>query len=168
MTVIIVAGDLFLLVFSMDSRESFEEVIRLREQILETKLSATANSSGARKRSPNLRVPMVIVGNKCDKDMRWVTSHSASDWHFDLFRSAIFPVCFYIWQIDHFRVRNKKKKLKNYLCLVFWRRLSSILKVLAFDSLFCPSFVFIIGANFIYFPLVFMDLSHNFFYSFLN
>ncbi|KAL0271161.1 UNVERIFIED_CONTAM: hypothetical protein PYX00_008348 [Menopon gallinae] len=52
-------GDLFLLVFSMDSRESFEEVVRLREQILETKLSA--------------KIPMVIVGNKCDKDMRTVS-----------------------------------------------------------------------------------------------
>jgi len=67
----IVSGDLFLLVFSMDLRESFEEVIRLREQILETKMSATANSSGGRRsRVPHLRVPMVIVGNKCDKEMR--------------------------------------------------------------------------------------------------
>ena len=66
-------GDLFVLVFSMDSRESFEEVVRLREQILETKLSAcaSANSSGSgRKKTPLPRVPMVIVGNKCDKDMR--------------------------------------------------------------------------------------------------
>ncbi|EEB17515.1 dexras1, putative [Pediculus humanus corporis] len=70
-------GDLFLLVFSMDSRESFEEVIRLREQILETKLSATVNSSGVRKRSTNLRVPMVIVGNKCDKEMKTVTLDEA-------------------------------------------------------------------------------------------
>lgn len=57
----------------MDSRESFEEVMRLREQILETKLSAcaSANSSGSgRKKAPLPRVPMVIVGNKCDKDMR--------------------------------------------------------------------------------------------------
>lgn len=65
-------GDLFLLVFSMDSRESFEEVVRLREQILETKLSASTNNMGGRKRAPNLKIPMVIVGNKCDKDMRWV------------------------------------------------------------------------------------------------
>jgi len=57
----------------MDSRESFEEVVRLREQILETKLSAcsSANSSGSgRKKTPLPRVPMVIVGNKCDKEMR--------------------------------------------------------------------------------------------------
>ena len=70
---ILFAGDLFVLVFSMDSRESFEEVVRLREQILETKLSAcvSANSSGGgRKKAPLPRVPMVIVGNKCDKDMR--------------------------------------------------------------------------------------------------
>lgn len=68
-----ISGDIFLLVFSMDSRESFEEVVRLREQILETKLSAcaSANSSGSgRKKASLSRVPMVIVGNKCDKDMR--------------------------------------------------------------------------------------------------
>lgn len=59
----------------MDLRESFEEVIRLREQILETKLSATANSSGARRRAPHLRVPMVIVGNKCDKDMKYASKY---------------------------------------------------------------------------------------------
>ena len=53
----------------MDSRESFEEVIRLREQILETKLSAISGSSGRSKK--NLpKVPMVIAGNKCDKDVK--------------------------------------------------------------------------------------------------
>lgn len=53
----------------MDSRESFEEVIRLREQILETKLSAIAGSSGRSKK--NLpKVPMVIAGNKCDREMK--------------------------------------------------------------------------------------------------
>ncbi|GFG36317.1 hypothetical protein Cfor_00842, partial [Coptotermes formosanus] len=76
-------GDLFVLVFSMDSRESFEEVVRLREQILETKLSAcaSANSSGSgRKKTPLPRVPMVIVGNKCDKDMRTVSADEASSY----------------------------------------------------------------------------------------
>lgn len=59
------AGDLFVLVFSMEVRESFEEVIRLREQILETKLSASGRS---KKHQP--KVPMVIAGNKCDRDVR--------------------------------------------------------------------------------------------------
>lgn len=57
----------------MDSRETFEEAIRLREQILETKLSAcvTANSGGALGRKRNMpRVPMLLAGNKCDKDMK--------------------------------------------------------------------------------------------------
>ncbi|XP_067143482.1 GTP-binding protein Rhes-like [Centruroides vittatus] len=44
-------GDGFVLVYSVDSNESFEEVRRLRELVLETRASA---------------VPMVIVGNKCD------------------------------------------------------------------------------------------------------
>lgn len=64
------AGDLFVLVFSMDSRESFEEVIRLREQILETKLSAISGSGGGRSSRKNFKVPMVIAGNKSDRDMK--------------------------------------------------------------------------------------------------
>ncbi|XP_049779672.1 GTP-binding protein Rhes [Schistocerca cancellata] len=74
-------GDLFVLVFSMDSRESFEEVVRLREQILETKLSACASansSSSSRKKAAMPRVPMVIAGNKCDKEMRTVTVEEAT------------------------------------------------------------------------------------------
>ena len=60
-----------MLVFSMDSRESFEEVIRLREQILETKLSAISGSGGGRSSRKNLpKVPMVIAGNKSDRDMK--------------------------------------------------------------------------------------------------
>lgn len=64
-----VSGDLFVLVFSMDSRESFEEVIRLREQILETKMSAAANSGGRASKRNIPRVPMAIAGNKCDKEL---------------------------------------------------------------------------------------------------
>lgn len=66
------SGDLFVIVFSMDSKETFEEAIRLREQILETKLSAGGSSnSGALTRKKQLpRVPMVLAGNKSDKDMK--------------------------------------------------------------------------------------------------
>ncbi|XP_013196051.1 GTP-binding protein Rhes [Amyelois transitella] len=69
-------GDLFVLVFSMDSRESFEEVIRLREQILETKASATSGASRGRRQIP--RVPMAIAGNKCDRDLKTVQPEEAS------------------------------------------------------------------------------------------
>ncbi|XP_055845515.1 GTP-binding protein Rhes [Episyrphus balteatus] len=62
-------GDIFVLVFSMDSRESFEEVVRLREQILETKWSA---QSGGRSKKNLPKVPMVIAGNKCERDMKTV------------------------------------------------------------------------------------------------
>ncbi|XP_045766406.1 GTP-binding protein Rhes [Maniola jurtina] len=68
-------GDLFVLVFAMDCRESFEEVIRLREQILETKASASSSSRG-RKQAP--RVPMAIAGNKCDRDLKTVQPEEAS------------------------------------------------------------------------------------------
>lgn len=59
----------------MDSRETFEEAIRLREQILETKLTAcaSANSGGLTRKKNTLRVPMVLAGNKCDRDVKLVT-----------------------------------------------------------------------------------------------
>lgn len=57
-----------MVVFSMDSRESFEEAIRLRETILETKITATQSSKGRKNHS--IKVPMVIVGNKCDRDIK--------------------------------------------------------------------------------------------------
>ncbi|XP_025833963.1 GTP-binding protein Rhes isoform X2 [Agrilus planipennis] len=75
-------GDIFIIVFSMDSRDTFEEAIRLREQILETKLSAAAASStgGIARRKILPRVPMVIAGNKCDKEMRTVTPEEAKNY----------------------------------------------------------------------------------------
>lgn len=54
----------------MDSRESFEEVIRLREQILETKVSALSGSGSRISKKNLLKVPMVIAGNKCDQNMK--------------------------------------------------------------------------------------------------
>ncbi|KAJ8713323.1 hypothetical protein PYW07_013693 [Mythimna separata] len=68
-------GDIFVLVFAMDSRESFEEVIRLREQILETKASASSSGSRGRRQVP--RVPMAIAGNKCDRDLKTVQPEEA-------------------------------------------------------------------------------------------
>ncbi|CAB1417792.1 unnamed protein product [Pleuronectes platessa] len=59
----ILTGDVFILVFSLDNRESFEEVQRLKRQIYETK-SCLRN-----KTKENVDVPLVICGNKCDKDM---------------------------------------------------------------------------------------------------
>ncbi|XP_004519162.2 GTP-binding protein Rhes [Ceratitis capitata] len=64
-------GDIFILVFSMDSRESFEEVVRLRENILETKWAALNPGSGMKKKSLP-KIPMVIAGNKCDKEPKKV------------------------------------------------------------------------------------------------
>jgi len=60
-------GDLFILVYSIDNRESFQEVKRLQDQIFETKAtSSAAGPSGwpGRRRKPY--VPMVVVGNKCE------------------------------------------------------------------------------------------------------
>ncbi|KAM7356574.1 GTP-binding protein Rhes isoform 1-T7 [Cochliomyia hominivorax] len=64
-------GDIFILVFSMDSRESFEEVVRLRENILETKWAALNPGSGFKKKALP-KIPMILAGNKCDKEHRTV------------------------------------------------------------------------------------------------
>ncbi|EDW69229.1 GTP-binding protein Rhes [Drosophila virilis] len=64
-------GDLFILVFSMDSRESFEEVVRLRENILETKWAALNPGSGFKKKSLP-KIPMILAGNKCDREFKTV------------------------------------------------------------------------------------------------
>lgn len=74
-----VSGDLFLVVYAVDSRQSFEEAIRLRNQIYEAKLGQVTpamtpvsggGGGGPTSHSPRVRqkrfVPMVIVGNKCD------------------------------------------------------------------------------------------------------
>ncbi|XP_069501829.1 dexamethasone-induced Ras-related protein 1 isoform X1 [Ambystoma mexicanum] len=58
----ILTGDVFILVFSLDNRDSFEEVQRLKQQILETK-SCLKN-----KTKENVDVPLVICGNKGDRD----------------------------------------------------------------------------------------------------
>lgn len=55
-------GDVFLLVFSLDNRESFREVQRLKQQIFETK-SCLKN-----KTKENVDVPLVICGNKGDRE----------------------------------------------------------------------------------------------------
>ncbi|XP_063989965.1 dexamethasone-induced Ras-related protein 1 [Diachasmimorpha longicaudata] len=73
-------GDLFVVVFSMDSRESFEEAIRLREAILETKISAIQSGKSRSKSHHSLKVPMVIVGNKCDRDIKVVTAEEAQQY----------------------------------------------------------------------------------------
>lgn len=60
----------------MDSRESFDEVVRLREQILETKYSAIISSNtntGPKTKKVLPKVPMVMAGNKCDRDMKTVS-----------------------------------------------------------------------------------------------
>ncbi|XP_045126946.1 GTP-binding protein Rhes-like [Portunus trituberculatus] len=69
-------GDLFILVFSWDSRDSWNEILRLREQIVETKNCVTSSLSGSRRRLRGgvTRVPMVIAGNKVDKEHRVVTA----------------------------------------------------------------------------------------------
>lgn len=56
------AGDVFILVFSLDSRDSFQEVQRLKQQILDTK------SRLKNKTKENVEVPLVICGNKGDRD----------------------------------------------------------------------------------------------------
>lgn len=61
----IITGDLFLLVYSIDNRESFEEVERLCQQIQECKTQCRTQT-GERRRK--FGIPIVVVGNKCDRE----------------------------------------------------------------------------------------------------
>ena len=54
---------MFILVFSLDNRDSFQEVQRLKRQIFETK-SCLKN-----KTKEHVDVPLVICGNKSDREM---------------------------------------------------------------------------------------------------
>ncbi|KAM4598260.1 GTP-binding protein Rhes [Polymixia lowei] len=65
----ILTGDIFLLVFSVDDRESFHEVCALRDEIVSAKTKLTKPKDGA-------RVPIVICGNKVDLDARRVVGRS--------------------------------------------------------------------------------------------
>ncbi|CAH1273109.1 RASD2 [Branchiostoma lanceolatum] len=51
-------SDLFILVYSVDNYESYMEVMRLREQILESKASCKTRTAAP---------PMIIAGNKADR-----------------------------------------------------------------------------------------------------
>ena len=67
-----VTGDLFLIVYSIDSRESFDEARRLQEQVFLAKGGQA--TSGGRARTPY--IPLVIVGNKTDSDSERVVDAS--------------------------------------------------------------------------------------------
>ena len=56
-------GDLFLLVYSIDSRDSFDEVKRLVEELVQLKGPKNKKSYMPKKDVP----PLIIVGNKCDR-----------------------------------------------------------------------------------------------------
>ncbi|XP_058139317.1 dexamethasone-induced Ras-related protein 1 [Dasypus novemcinctus] len=58
----ILTGDVFVLVFSLDSRDSFEEVHRLKQQVLDTKSCLKSRTK------EDVDVPLVICGNKGDRD----------------------------------------------------------------------------------------------------
>ncbi|XP_010862850.5 GTP-binding protein Rhes [Esox lucius] len=65
----ILTGDIFLLVFSVDDRESFKEVIARRKEIVTAKTKLM-------KLKENARVPIVICGNKIDLDAERVVCRS--------------------------------------------------------------------------------------------
>lgn len=66
------AGDLFILVYSITNRESFEEVTRLRNQIIECKNQCKLGSANRK----TLHTPMVLVGNKIDREKERVIDYS--------------------------------------------------------------------------------------------
>ncbi|KAI4832344.1 hypothetical protein KUCAC02_015315 [Chaenocephalus aceratus] len=60
----ILTGDIFLLVFSLDDRSSFEEVCALRKEILAAKLKLTKSSVPEHCAQP--QIPLVVCANKVD------------------------------------------------------------------------------------------------------
>ena len=58
-------GDLFVLVYSIESRDSFNEVRRILDQIYASKTSSDSPNSRTARRP---KIPLVIVGNKTDVD----------------------------------------------------------------------------------------------------
>ncbi|XP_061910952.1 dexamethasone-induced Ras-related protein 1-like [Entelurus aequoreus] len=58
----ILTGDVFILVFSLDNRDSFREVQRLKRQIHETKSCLKS------KMKEHVDVPLVVCGNKGDRE----------------------------------------------------------------------------------------------------
>ncbi|XP_069576663.1 GTP-binding protein Rhes [Brachyistius frenatus] len=60
----ILTGDIFLLVFSLDDRSSFEEVCALRKEIVAAKSKLTRSS--VPEHCAQLRVPLVVCANKVD------------------------------------------------------------------------------------------------------
>ncbi|XP_045214308.1 GTP-binding protein Rhes-like isoform X2 [Mercenaria mercenaria] len=59
-----ITGDLFILVYCISNRESFEEVTRLRKQIIECKNQCKLGSTNRK----TMYTPMILVGNKCDRE----------------------------------------------------------------------------------------------------
>lgn len=59
-----IAGDIFLLVFSLDDRSSFEEVCALQTEILAAK--SKLSKSSAPEQCAQLRVPLLVCANKVD------------------------------------------------------------------------------------------------------
>ncbi|XP_028671169.1 GTP-binding protein Rhes-like [Erpetoichthys calabaricus] len=76
----ILTGDIFLLVFSLDDRDSLEEALRLRQQILDVKSClrdrTLSSTNGANRGIAEMVVPMALCGNKSDRgpDARVVPS----------------------------------------------------------------------------------------------
>ena len=64
------------MVYSIDNHESFEEVKRLYDQIIETKDNAVATKAvvGRPSTTKPIRdtIPIIVVGNKCDKERQRV------------------------------------------------------------------------------------------------
>ena len=67
------SGDIFVLVYSITSRDSFEEVTRLRNQILDCKSQCKL---GSRKQQS---IPIVLVGNKLDREKERVIDKSEAE-----------------------------------------------------------------------------------------
>lgn len=105
-------GEGFVLVYSVDSKESFEKIKEIREQIIKIKDTSF--------------VPMVIVGNKCDLENREISKEEgekiANEWgvsYFDVsaktcanVHEAFIDVVRKVMYNKH-KTQKPKKKAKN-------------------------------------------------------
>ncbi len=118
-------GEGFLLVYAINSRNSLENAINLREKILRAKDSN--------------RVPIVLVGNKCDLDAERVVAKSegqnlANNWECPFFECSAknrinHPECFFqvVREIRKLREKNEKGKKESGKSKGIFSTLCSIL-----------------------------------------
>jgi Ras-related protein Rap-1A len=121
-------GEGFLLVYSITSLASLEEVKNLREQITCIKKDKKQVHSEAPVNNATKEIPIVLVGNKCDLEERRMVSkqvgkHLASQWacpfHESSARTNLNVDCLFIDLVKQIRKRPIPNQKKRRNCAIF-------------------------------------------------